>query len=114
MSEGASPEVDSLREALEAHSEPHTFNVADGNLTDFYRFFREVELGIHKGSSERCDRACLVLLFNLPFSLLLDDPLVSLQGIAGESIERDVFLEHLVGSNSSFLASLVFVADTVI
>ena len=39
VSEGASPEVDSLREALEAHPEPHTLNVAEGNLTGFHRFF---------------------------------------------------------------------------
>ena len=40
--------------------------------------------------------------------------MVPLQGIAGESLELDVFLEHLIGPNSSFLASLVFVSDTVI
>ena len=104
MSEEVSPLADSMREALEAHSEPHTLSIADGFIDLRHLFFGVVERGVHEGSSERWDRACLVQLFNLTTSHLRDDPLVPVQGIAGEILEAEAFLEHLIGLLSSLLA----------
>ena len=113
VSEEVLPLAYGTGEALEAHPEPHTLNIVDGRVDQLHLFFGVVERGVHEGSSERWDRTCLVMLGDLTINHLRDDPLVPVQGIAGEILEVEVFLEHLIGLLSSLLADLVIVDDVV-